>query len=378
MLIAMAIGVTAIIMLTALGEAARTYVTQEFVSLGSQLIIVLPGRSETSGNAPSLFIGDTPRDLTLDDANSLYKISGIKRVAPVILGSATVSRNARDREVAVFGTSHEYLEIRHWTMTHGRFLPSDRHSDRAVCILGVRVAKEMFPLGNALGSWLRIGDRRFRVLGILASEGQSLGIDTKDIAIIPVAAAEDIFNTSSLFRILVESNHREIIPTVSNEIRKLLTQRHQGEEDITIVTQDAVLNTFDKIFLALSLTLAGIGAISVTVAGVLIMNIMLVAVSQRTPEIGLLKALGASQRQIEWLFVTEASLLSLGGASLGIAVGVFANTLISLSVEDFNLIAPIWSYFIATFVALMVGVSFGLLPAYRAARLDAVQALAHK
>ena len=376
MLIAMAIGVAAVIMLTALGEGARGYVAGEFSSLGTNLIIVIPGRSETAGVSPSTMMGETPRDLTIDDAIALTRSYRVRRIAPINVGSADANWQGRGREVTVFGTTHELLALRHWNLSKGRFLP-DTDIDLAspVCVIGTKIRDELFGSQAALGQWIRLGDRRFRIIGILGSEGRSIGVDVQETVIIPVASAQQLFNTPSLFRILVEARTRESIEPVKQFIIDTLKDRHQGEEDVTVITQDAVLATFDRIFTALTYAVGGIAAISLFVAGILIMNVMLVAVSQRTAEIGLLKALGAAPRQIVALFLAEALLLSVLGASLGLLLGESGSMLIRHLFPALPAYTPLWATLTAVLVAVSTGLLFSLLPARRAARLDPVLAL---
>jgi putative ABC transport system permease protein len=378
MLLAMAIGVASVLILTSLGEAARRYVNGEFASLGTNLVIVLPGRSETAGGG-MMFLGDTTRDLTLADAQAMTRASRVRRMAPISVGEAPVSARGLVREVPVLGSTQALLAVRHWDMAAGHFLPAgDPDLANPVCVLGNKVKHELFGNDSALGQWVRIGDRRFRVIGILASEGRSIGVDVEDIVVIPVASALMLFNNTSLFRILVEANSREGIPQVIAHIKDTIRQRHQGEEDVTVITQDAVLATFDTILQALTLTVAGIAAISLAVAGILIMNVMLIAVSQRTSEIGLLKALGAPGRQILRLILAEAGLLSALGAGAGLAVGELGSRLIGYAYPVLPMGAPWWAYLAATGVALLTGTLFAVLPARRAARLDPVQALARR
>ena len=377
MLLAMAIGVAAVVVLTSLGEGARRYVTGEFASLGTNLLIVIPGRTETTGGAPALVVGQTPRDLTLDDALALNRSSAVRQVAPVVVGSAAAQFGGLEREVPIIGSTRELLDVRKWQMARGQFLPGgDPRRAASVCVIGEKLRGELFGEQRALGQWLRIGDRRFRVIGVLASEGRSIGVDVQELAIVPVASAQALFNTPSLFRILVEASGRDSLPTAAEFIRRTVADRHQGEEDITVITQDAVLATFDRIFLALTMTLGGIAAISLVVAGVLIMNVMLVAVSQRTAEIGLLKAIGASPRQILTLFLTEATLLSMLGAIVGLGAGALGIWAIRQGYPALPLQAPLWAVVSAVLVALAAGIVFGILPARRAARLDPVTALA--
>jgi len=377
MLIAMSIGVAAVVVLTSLGEGARRYVTGEFQALGTDLLIVLPGRSETTGVQPGLFAGETQRDLTLDDARALLRVPGIERIAPLVVGSAPVSAAGLTREVPVIGSTADFYYVRNLSMGQGRFLPAgELDRDMAVCVIGTKVASELFPQRPAVGSSVRIGDRRFRVIGVLGDSGRAIGFDLQELVIIPVSSAQQIFNTESLFRILVQASDHDAIPRTRLAVLETIKARHQGEEDVTVITQDAVLATFNRIFTALTLTLAGIASISLAVAGILIMNVMLVAVSQRTAEVGLLKALGARGRQITALFLAEAVLLSVAGALAGLAVGYAANALIGRLYPALPVGAPAWAVVLALVIAVASGVVFGLMPARRAARLDPVVALA--
>jgi len=289
MLLAMAIGVGSVVILSSLGEGARRYVVGQFSSLGTNLLIILPGRSETVGGPPPL-LGITPRDLTLDDAMALTRSSAIKYVAPLSVGAAPVSWGVREREVTILGSTPHLFHVRQLAMARGRFLPEgDPTRAASVCVLGYKIKQELFGNAPAVGEAVRIGDRRFRVIGVLAQKGQSVGMDMGDIVIIPVASAQALFNTASLFRIMVEVGDREALPRAKEMVLRLIRERHDGEDDITVISQDAVLATFDRIFTALTLTVTGIAAISLAVAGILIMNVMLIAVSQRRAEVGLLQ-----------------------------------------------------------------------------------------
>jgi putative ABC transport system permease protein len=379
MLIAMSIGVGSVVVLTALGEGARGYVTGEFASLGTNLVIVFPGRSETAGINPGAMFGETTRDLTIDDALALGRSGMVRRVAALNVGAVTISRGARSRDVVMLGSTSELLAIRHWQLAQGSFLP-DTQVDRPlpVAVIGGKLRRELFGAERALGEWLRIGDRRFRVIGIMGSEGRSIGVDVEETVIIPVAAAQQLLNTQSLFRILVEARSREEIPAVMEFVERTIQARHQGEKDVTVVTQDAVLSTFDDILGALTLAVGGIAAISLAVAGILIMNVMLVAVSERTAEIGLLKAIGATPRQILLLILAEASLLSFLGGLLGLALGQAGALAIRSALPILPAYTPAWVIVVVLSVAMFTGIVFSLLPARNAARLDPVLALARR
>jgi putative ABC transport system permease protein len=280
MIVAMTIGVAAVVVLTALGEGARRYVIGQFSSLGSNLVIVLPGRSETAGVNPGMLLGQTARDIVVDDAEALLRSHAVSRIAPLTLGAAQASHGARNREVIVLGSTSDLLPIRHMELAQGQFLPRiDINSAVSVCVLGAKVRRELFGSETAVGAWLRIGDRRFKVIGLLAEQGESMGMNTDDLVIIPVASAHNLFNTQSLFRVLVEAKNRDMIEPAKHDAEEIMKQRH-GELDVTVITQDAVLATFDRILRALTLAVGGIAAISLSVAGVLIMNVMLIAVAQ--------------------------------------------------------------------------------------------------
>lgn len=375
MLLAMSIGVASVVLLTALGEGARRYVVNEFSSLGTYLLIMLPGRNETTGGAPPL-LGATPRDLTLEDALALLRSHHVRRVAPITIGNAPVSHGGLEREVTILGSTAELFPVRQLEVSQGKPLPAgDPTRAVPVVVLGAKLKNELFGHGRALGEWVRINDRRYRVIGILSSEGESLGQDLGDMAIIPVASAQALFDTPALFRVLIQARSLAAIPKAQKAAREIIRARHEGEDDVTIITQDALLSTFDRILSALTYTVAGIAAISLAVAGILIMNVMLVAVSQRTAEIGLMKAVGAAERQILQLFLVESLLLAAAGAATGLALAAAGSAVLRLLFPAFPLAAPVWAPVAAVLVALGAGLVFGLAPARLAARLDPVQAL---
>ena len=378
MLLAMAIGVAAVVVFTALGDSAGRYVHEQFGALGTNLLQVVPGRNETTGGAPAMFVGATPRDLTLGDALALRRSAAVRDVVPMVIGAARVSYRGRSREASIIGTTHGMLTVRRWTLAQGRFLPpGDPEHPASVAVIGAKLRTELFGSRAALGEWIRIGAHRFRVIGVLGTEGRSIGLDVEELVLIPVASAMTVFNAHSLFRIMVEVRSREAVPRAADEIAAILRERHQGEEDVTVITQDAVLATFDRVIRAFTWAILGIAAVSLAVAGILIMNVMLVAVTQRTPEIGLLKALGSPERQILALFLAEAALLSLLGAALGVALGAVVTLVIGQLYPKLPLAVAAWGVIAALLISLATGLVFGLLPARRAARLDPIEALAH-
>ena len=377
LLIATSIGVMAVILLTAVGEGARDYITGEFRDMGASLLIVLPGKNETSGGgSPVDLAGVAPRDLTVEDAISLRQIEAIKNIAPIVIGETPAQFNGLERSVPIIGTTPSFLAVRKWEMATGQFLPGvtlDRSPP--VCVIGKEVESELFGKNKAIGQWLRVGDRRCRVTGIIGTEGRAVGIDAQKVVVMPVSLATALFNRPSLFRIGIEARNTWEMEQIKKDIIRIIKKRHQGKEDITVIRQDSVMKSFDNIFNVLTMALGSIASISLFVAGILIMNVMLVAVSQRQAEIGLLKAIGAKNNQINHLFITEAIILSGSGALLGLVLGHTVTQILKVAFPTFNFLPPLWASFVSLLVALIAGVVFGLLPARRAAKLDPVIAL---
>ena len=377
LLIATSIGVMAVILLTAVGEGARDYITGEFRDMGTNLLIVIPGKNETSGGgSPVDLAGVAPRDLTVEDAISLRQIEAIKNIAPIVIGETPAQFNGLERSVPIIGTTPSFLAVRKWEMATGQFLPGvtlDRSPP--VCVIGKEVESELFGKNKAIGQWLRVGDRRCRVTGIIGTEGRAVGIDAQKVVVMPVSLATALFNRPSLFRIGIEARNTWEMEQIKKDIIRIIKRRHQGKEDITVIRQDSVMKSFDNIFNVLTMALGSIASISLFVAGILIMNVMLVAVSQRQAEIGLLKAIGAKNNQINHLFITEAIILSGSGALLGLVLGHTVTQILKVAFPTFNFLPPLWASFVSLLVALISGVVFGLLPARRAAKLDPVIAL---
>jgi putative ABC transport system permease protein len=268
LLLAIGIGVLAVILLTGLAEGARSFVLDEFSLLGRNTLIVLPGRKETTGGVPPL-TGLAPRDLTLQDAQAVARLPAVRRVAPLQAGLLEVSSGGRSREAFVLGTSRSFFALRQLGVSQGQLLPElPLEQAEAVCVIGTTLRRELFGSRPALGEWLRAGDRRFRVIGILEERGESLGMDFAELLVIPVASAQALFNREGLFRLFVEVRGPTLLESGKRQILALLKEHHEGEEDVTVISQDSMLAAFDDILGALGLALAGIAAVSLLVAGV--------------------------------------------------------------------------------------------------------------
>jgi putative ABC transport system permease protein len=374
-LVGMSIGVGAVILLTSLGEGARRYIVEQFSSIGSNLIIVFPGRNETTGFFPGA-IG-VPHDLTLQDVEAILRsVREVERIAPIVVAQDTVAYGERRRTIPVMGSTRDLIAVQEFGMAKGSFLPAgDMRRGGPLVVLGSETATELFPGEEPVGKSVRIGDRRARVIGVIEARGLQVGINLDDIAIIPVATSMQLFNRSGLFRMVLQIRAHADLDSVREKVKAALIERHEGEEDFTILTQDAVVDTLQTVLRVLTLALVAIAAISLSVAGIGIMNVMLVSVSERTSEVGLLRAIGAKRRHILAVFLAEAALLSTAGGVLGILIGAGGAAGIVLAYPEFPAQPPWWAVVAAIVVAMGFGLVFGTLPARRATRLDPIEAL---
>ena len=374
-LVAMGLGVAAVVVLTALGEGARGYVINEFSGIGKDILIIVPGRNETTGGMPPM--GATARDITLEEAFLLpRRIAAISEVAPVIIGNSEISYGERSRSAITFGTSAMFARIHHLTFTEGGNLAAGdftRASNEVV--IGSTVRKALFDNRPAVGETVRIGDSRFRVVGVLDAGGSSMGLDFNETVLIPVVAAQRQFNVEGLFRIIMRIHEGYDLTTTRQRIEETMREFHQGELDVTLISPDAMRATFDGILATMTLAIAAIGAISLLVAGILIMNVMLISVSQRTREIGLLKALGASSHDILRIFLAEALLITSAGSVVGLLLGALLVWGGTQLFPDLPFHTPLWAYVSAVATAILSGLAFAWLPARRASQLQPLAAL---
>ncbi len=373
-LLGIAIGVSAVALLTSLGEGARRYVNTQFKSLGTNLVIVVPGRSETAGTIPG--VGGAPNDLTLADARALEReVHQARLVVPISMGSETVANRERHKQVLVLGGTDGFIPARELDLERGENLPEmEWNRSSSVIVLGAELAAELFPGENPLGQKVRVGDRRLRVIGVMADHGQQVGLDIGLMGLVPVATAMSMYDEPGLFRIIIPIRAHADMQSAMDRIEQVLFERH-GELDFTVITQDSVAGALGSILGALTLALAGIASISLIVAGIGIMNVMLVTVSERTPEVGLLRALGAERQQVKRLFLWEAALISTVGGALGLLITWGATRALGIYLPNFDASPPGWAVAAALTVSIGVGLIFGVLPANKATRLDPVAAL---
>lgn len=369
------IGIASIVLLSSIGEGTRQAVSHQFNQFGTTVVGIRPGKVETFGMSPGAF-GGTTRPLTVEDALSLRHVPGVRYVAPHVLGLAEVKAAERTRQVSVYGTVHEDQFVLQWYPRIGTFLPEgDPDQIPAACVLGSKVASELFPGTNPLGSKVRVGQSRFTVVGVMTSKGQMLGFDMDDMVFIPVRRAMKLFNQPQVSEIHLFATSHSLMDRAVSEARRVLIQRHGGEEDFTITTNADMLRVVDQVIGALSVGVLVIAGISVLVGAIGILTILWVTVHQRTPEVGLMKAIGASDRQILLIFLAEAAILSTAGGILGLIVGWGGSLLLGALVPGFWIETPFWIVPVSVGSAAIVGLAAGVIPALRAARLDPIDAL---
>ncbi|HHQ4464371.1 TPA: ABC transporter permease [Aeromonas veronii] len=373
LILAVSLSVTSVLLLTALGEGARRYVADQFSSLGKDLLVMFPGRKETTGGLPPV-TGNSLRQITLDDMHYLGQHQPNVRLVPLVMGFAEAKQGARLRQTMLLGSSNGLRDTHGLALLSGRWLPGDAAEDRPAVLLGAKVARELFGQADPVGQWLRFDNRRFRVVGVFTSQSSNLGMDMAEAALIPVGSAMRLFNTEGLFRLLIQPLAGQAVPPLVKRLEQLMQSRH-GVLDVTVVRRDAMLATFSTILSTLTLAVAGIGAISLLVSGIMMMNLALISTRQRTGEIGLLKALGADSRQIRQLFLWEALLLSGSGALFGTVLGYALVALAGVIWPGFPAAVPLLATFCTIPAALLTGLFFSWLPASRAARQDPVSSL---
>lgn len=368
-----AIGIGAVVLLTSLGEGVNRYVVSMFTQFGTNLIEVTPGKVTTMGG--SLGAINTVRPLSIDDAQALERVPYIEEVVTFSMGNAEVEGNRRQRRTTVYGTNPDFPKAYRFDVRSGTFLPQDNpHTPRPTAVLGSVVKQELFGARNPLGEFIRIGGNRYRVVGVMESKGQMLGIDLDDTVYLPTQRAMELFNRESLMQISVVYSEDAPLDEVVNSIERIFKDRH-GVDDITITTQQQMMDILGSILDVLTAAVGGLGGISLIVGGIGIMTIMTIAVSERTNEIGLFRALGATRNQILTLFLGEAVVMATLGGFAGLVLGLGGSQLVRLLAPGIPVHTPFAYLLLAVLVAVGIGLVAGVLPARRASRLLPLEAL---
>ena len=367
------IGIAAVVLLTSIGEGLHQYVMSEFSQFGTNIIKIQPGVTQTHGaNIASL---STVRPLSLDDAAALEKIPGIIAVDAMVQGNAEVETHQRQRRTTVYGVGPKFHIVYDIKPSAGTSLPEDNLvSPRPYVVLGSKVRKELFENRNPLGQRIRVGGHRYRVIGVMESKGQVLGIDLDDAVYIPTARAMDLFNRQGLMEINIKYRESAPVAEVLASLKRTLVSKH-GSEDFTLVTQEQMLEVLNSILNVLTFAVGALGGISLFVGAIGVLTIMTIAVNERVSEIGLLRALGAKKSLILLIFLGEAIILASIGGFAGLIIGAGGAQLLGILFTALPVQTP-WTFvFIAELIAVLIGLLAGVLPARKAANLDPVEAL---
>jgi putative ABC transport system permease protein len=373
-MLGIAIGIASVILLTSIGEGTRRYIIGEFSQFGTNLLAINPGKAETSGLPGSL--GGSTHKLTIDDAQALRRVPGITDLVPIAFGMARLEANGRGRSIFVYGVTPSLPTVWQWKVRSGSFWPEgDPRRGPQVAVLGTKVKRELFGEENALGDFVKIAETRFRVVGLMESKGQMLGFDLDDAAFIPVARAMKIFNMEELGEIDVIFGNARMSDLIADGVRRVLIERHDGKEDFAVTTQEEMLSVFGNVMDIVTMAVGAIAGVSLVVGAIGILTMMWIAVGERTNEIGLIRSVGATRRQVQLIFLTEAiALASLGGLT-GMAVGLGVCELIRQAAPGLPISTPMPYLFAALAVSFVTGALSGVAPARRAASLDPVEAL---
>lgn len=368
-----AIGITAVILLTSIGEGLHQFVRAEFSQFGTNIITIQPGKTQTQGGNVGIFGSVKP--LSLEDADALRRLPFVENVNPSLMGNAEVRANGRTRRTTVLGEGRDFAKAFTMKVQSGSFWPDeDNEQARALVVLGAKVNQELFAGQNPLGSYLHVGGQRYRVIGVMESKGQILGFDMDDTVIIPAARAMELLNRPGLIEMQVSYRASADVNSVIRAITERLKDRH-GAEDFTVISQEQALEVLGSVLDVLTFAVGALGGISLLVGAVGILSIMTMAVTERTAEIGLLRALGAQERQVLTLFLGEAMLLSALGGLAGLALGVGIAQGLHLLFPALPVHTPWMFAVVAELTAIIIGLAAGVAPAMRAARLDPVEAL---
>tara|TARA_Y100001934_G_scaffold228033_1_gene274161 strand:+ start:963 stop:2162 length:1200 start_codon:yes stop_codon:yes gene_type:complete len=367
-----AIGIAAVTLLTTLGHGVRQYVLDSFSQFGTRIIAITPGHSETAGMAGGLI--SSVRLLTLDDAEALARITGSEWVVSNVQGSGPVRYGERVRSTEILGTTSDFNQAWDFPLAMGKFLPDTGGNSPAVAVIGDTLYRELFRSENPLGKFIRIGGQRYRVIGVMQPKGSTLGFDLDDMAYIPADRALTLFNREGLMEVDVVFSEGTTSSQMLERIKAMMIKRH-GQEDFTLTSQDEMLSSMNRILGILTIGVAALGGISLLVGGVGIFTIMTTNLTERTAEIGLLRAIGCPRRQLLSLFLGEAVMLSLFGAFIGIVITAVVVALLSVLAPAFPVQIQFSTLGLAIAVATITGLISGIWPAYKSSRLSPIEAL---
>lgn len=372
------IGVAAVIALVSIGNGVKQDIEDSISSLGSNLLVVMPGAPRTPGVRPS---AGSMKTLKVSDYEAIAKLDGVKAASPMTNGSYVVIYQNKNWTTSVAGVNANFLDVNNWTMTSGRFFSDKNVQNRErVAVVGQTVVKNLFADEDPVGKEIRVKNIPFRVIGVLKSKGNgTMGNDQDDTVLIPYTTSmERVEGIDYLRMVYVVAKDDEGIDRLQADIENLLRVRHNIKDtnldDFNIQNMKSIMETVAQTTGTFTLFLGAVAAISLVVGGIGIMNIMLVSVTERTREIGVRKALGATYSVIVTQFLIEAIVISLMGGFIGIAFGIGASKVIGM-VSGMSTVVSAPTIIMSFAFSMAIGLIFGIYPARKAAKLNPIDAL---
>lgn len=370
------IGVASVILLVSIGTGLQEYITKTFSSLGSNMIFVMPGKVDIKRAGGRPVVSVSKFEIS-DIADIKRQSSVVKEATPVTAANAVISYKGNSSTGETMGIWPEYQTMRNYEVASGELLnQSDVERTRKIIIIGSKTAEELFTDSDPLNKFVTVNDIRYQVKGVLKSKGGGggLGSDVDGQSFIPLTTAMRQFSLTKPYILLIEAQDQDHVQQAIADVKRILLKRLKPD-DFTVIEQTELLNTITQFLGVITVALGGIAAISLLVGGIGIMNIMLVSVTERTREIGLRKAVGATPNAILLQFLIEAIILSLVGGGIGILLGMLGSFALSSFIQ--SSVTP-WSIFLASGFSAVIGIIFGVAPAFRASRLDPIEALRYE
>ena len=372
------IGVAAVIALVSIGNGVKQDIQNSISSLGSNLLMVMPGAPRTPGVRPS---AGSMKSLKVADYEAIAKLDGVKAASPMTNGTYVVIYQNKNWTTSVSGVNANYLDVNNWSMKSGRFLSDKNIQNRErVAVVGKTVVKNLFGDEDPVGAEIRVKNIPFRIIGVLNSKGSgAMGNDQDDMVVIPYTTAmERVEGVDYLRMIYVVGKDENGIDRLQSDIENLLRVRHgikdTNLDDFNIQNMNSIMETMEETTGTLTLFLGAVAAISLVVGGIGIMNIMLVSVTERTREIGVRKALGATYSVIVTQFLIEAVVISLMGGIIGIILGIGSSKLIGMA-SGMSTVISVPTIVMSFAFSMAIGLIFGIYPARKAAKLNPIDAL---